>query len=507
MSLPVDLPFYFDVNKAVLSKMNKKLCAAFCEDPKIPETITLLRTKTGSLTIKYKDVLLHSVYNPEKEAERFVAAQSISAGTVVISYGLGLGYHISEILKKVGPSGKVFVLEPNLDILKTAFLLLDMRPFMDDPRCYILSGEDEESVALRFLSTINRELYNVSDEVKNILIHAPSFKCLPEGYHKLQNIFEMLLIDRRAPEIFEKINKTNIEKNLDAVITSPGFASLKGAYQKMPAFFINAGPSLDGVLPLVKKYHEKAVFFCSDTALQALIGAGICPDYILTVDPQEKSRDHFNGCFDCAARLIFTPTSAAGIIRDYTGEKVLLLQEGHSITRRFQDLLSAKGSTAAGSSVSCMGLDLLIQMKCDPIIFVGTDYSFPAGKMYSSHMSETKKWYGRCSRLYPLETIHYEAIRAEKIVTIQNKYGEDIPTYQNMLMYVRYIEALIEETPDVSFYTFRCCGADIKGTEDIVLTDELELLLSKKIDKARVLNKDPLDQELRKKILEQITTA
>lgn len=506
MNNQLNVPFHLEANKAVFSKMNKRLCAAFCSDPTIPETITLLRTRTGSLTIKYKDVLLHSVYNAEKEAARFVASQSISEGGIVIVYGLGLGYHISEILKKVGSAGKVFVLEPNLDILKTAFLLLDMRPFLNDPRCYVLSGEDEESVALRFLSTINKEMYDVSDEVKHILIHAPSFKCLPEGYTKLQEIFEMLLIDRRTPEIFEKVNQVNIKHNLDAVITSPGFTQMRGVYTKVPAFFINAGPSLDNAMPFLKKYYERGIFFCSDTALQALVDARVSPDYIVTVDPQAKSGDHFHGCFECGARLIFTPTSAPRIVREYAGEKVLVLQHEHSITRRFQDLLAAKGFTSAGSSVSCMGLDLLIQMGCDPIIFIGTDYSFPFGKMYSSHMSETKKWYARSSRLNPLETIHYRSITEEKIVTIQNAYGDDVPTYQNMLMYLRHIESLIEETPEVSFYTFRCSGAHIKGTEDILLSDELELLLPSRVDKTCPLRNDPPDEDLKNEILKRIAT-
>ena len=122
MKQPLEIPFFFDVNKKVLSKMNKKLCKILCDDPTIPDTISLVQTQKGSFTIKYQDVLLHSAYNAEKEAERFVRAQSIQEGNTVIVYGLGLGYHITEILKAVGPQGKVFVLEPNLDILKAAFL-------------------------------------------------------------------------------------------------------------------------------------------------------------------------------------------------------------------------------------------------------------------------------------------------------------------------------------------------------------------------------------------------
>jgi hypothetical protein len=504
-AMPQSIPFFLDANKKVLEKMNRILYDRFCLDPSMPETINLVRTKTGKLTIKYQNILLHSVYDPEEEARRFIEAQNIEKGNIVIVYGLGLAYHIQEILARIGQEGKIFVIEPNLDILKAAFLLVDMRPFLDDPRCYIISGVDEESVALRFSSAVNKELYNVGDEVKNIVIHAPSFKCLPDGYSNLANIFEMLLLERRAPEVFEKINYVNIKANLDAILESPGMRQFEGRFKGLPAFFVNAGPSLDAAIPFLKEYTDKAIFFCSDTALPALVQNAIIPDFVLTVDPQEKSKTHFKDCYACGARLIFTPTSAHTIVRNYNGQKSVVLQRNHSITRRFENVLSLKGFTEAGSSVSCMGLDLLLRMECSPIVFVGMDYSFPGGKMYSSYSYAINRWYSECWKLNPMETIHFNAIHGDKVITIKNKYGEDIPTYQNLLAYLKHIEALVQEHPDTEFYNFASHGAHIEGVEDLFLSEELALLMKQRINKDMHVEKESFDKEVKRVIMHALT--
>ena len=501
---PQHVPFFLDANKDILGRMNKKICDYFLEDPTIPDAVTLIRTKTDTITIKYKNVLLHSVYDPEKEARKFIAAQDIREGNVVVVYGLGLAYHIKEILRRIGPKGKVFVLEPNLDILKAAFLLVDMRPFCEDPRCYIISAADEESVALRFLSVVNKEIYDVSDELKNIVIHSPSFKCLPGGYEKLQNIFEMLLIERRVPQVFEEINQKNIRANLEHIITSPGIRQLQKTFAGRPALFVNAGPSLDGSLPAVKRYKDRAVVFCSDTAFPVLVSNDITPDFVLSVDPQDKSASHFEGFYQSDATLIFTPVSCPAILRRYRGKKVLVLQKDHSVTGKFQEGLAHKGFTNAGSSVSCIGLDILLLLDCDPVIFVGMDYSFPYGKMYSSQVSATRRWGAACSKLCPLETIHFKAISREKVIYIQNKFGEAVPTYQNMFTYLKHIEGLIEDTPHKQFYNFLSHGAHIEGTDEVFLEEELNAFMPHDIQKEIKVIPDEYDAHLERMILNTI---
>jgi len=288
------------------------------------------------------------------------------------------------------------------------------------------------------------------------------------------------------------------------VLESPGVETLKNRFKNTPALFVNAGPSLDCALPIIKEYADKGIIFCCDTALPALIDNDITPDFVITVDPQERSAEHFENYYDCAATLIFTPTSASEIVRRYTGRKFVVLQKGHSITGSFEKLLGHKGFTHAGGSVSCIGLDLLMNMGCNPLVFVGMDYSFPGGKLYSANIAETKKWVSQVNRLNPMESIHWHAIHGDKVITIKNKYGEDIPTYQTLYTYLRQIEQLIVEHTNVTFYNFLSHGAHIQGADDIFLAEELALLLPNTVNKQIEIKQETIDAALKEQILETL---
>ena len=67
-------------------------------------------------------VHLHSIYNPDKEAEGLVAAQieNLQNKNEVLILGLGFGYHVNAIIEKLtefhGEKFKVVVIEPNAQV-------------------------------------------------------------------------------------------------------------------------------------------------------------------------------------------------------------------------------------------------------------------------------------------------------------------------------------------------------------------------------------------------------
>ncbi|MBU1862882.1 MAG: hypothetical protein KKH94_04355, partial [Candidatus Omnitrophica bacterium] len=123
---PEKIPFYLHDNLAILSQQHPQLYQLLKGEPCISDNITIIKTKVGGVTIKYKDTVLHSLYDPEKEAIQFIKAQNIQRGNTVLMYGFGLGYHVQIVMQAVGEEGSVFVLEPNVEILKAAFSLMDL---------------------------------------------------------------------------------------------------------------------------------------------------------------------------------------------------------------------------------------------------------------------------------------------------------------------------------------------------------------------------------------------
>ena len=94
--------------------------------------IELQSSRNGLSIPVINGVYLHSVYNPQKEAEAFVEKNEniINRKNNLIILGLGFGYHIEQVAKKLNESGeyKIIVIEPNKELVN---LFEETRPFYD----------------------------------------------------------------------------------------------------------------------------------------------------------------------------------------------------------------------------------------------------------------------------------------------------------------------------------------------------------------------------------------
>lgn len=85
--------------------------------------IELKESRNGKTVPVVDGIYLHSIYNPEKEAQAFACnyEQSIKEKSRVLVLGLGFGYHVEEIAKlaeKIHGDYKIFVYEPNKAIIE-----------------------------------------------------------------------------------------------------------------------------------------------------------------------------------------------------------------------------------------------------------------------------------------------------------------------------------------------------------------------------------------------------
>lgn len=474
-------PDFYSINRMVLAAKNPTLAKRLDKSGSVSDDVSVEHTKTDSLTLRYKGVLLHSMYDPVREAARFVKKQDVSDGDDVLVLGFGMGYHVREILNSVGDKGKVFVVEPNADILQVAFSVADFSEVLADARFYLISGENQESLAMRFVSTLENQMNSRIEDMDRIIVHEASMKCFPRGFEKLASTFEMLVMERSAEDVFRDVNISNFERNLDAIVTSPGIETLRDKIQGLPVFFINAGPSLDCALPFLKKFRKKALFACSDTAFPALVDQGINPDLVFSVDPQAISARHFQGCSCCDSVLVFMPTSSPEVVSSFSGRRMVFLQKDHSLTGKMEDVLSDKGMVLSGGSVSCMGLDILLGAGCKRFFLVGMDYAFSGGKMYSQNVWVGKQWVPRVNRFRSLMNLHYEGLQGEDIVMVDGYGNKRIPTHKTLYSYRRQLEYLIEGSPDCLFYNFMSQGAVLPGTQYVSVNDNLDVLFDQEI--------------------------
>jgi len=90
------------------------------EQVDLAEDIVIGEAKNGEPTLSIGKISLHSGYNPSQEAERLAVKglESVNVDSVVIVFGLGMGFLANAVAEKL--SSPIFVIEPRLDVLKAA---------------------------------------------------------------------------------------------------------------------------------------------------------------------------------------------------------------------------------------------------------------------------------------------------------------------------------------------------------------------------------------------------
>lgn len=128
-------------------------------------------SKTGAPTLRVDGLQFHSRYNPEQEAGRLVDSVDLKAESPVLVIGVGLGYHVLELLRR---GHAVLVIEPDRDMLKLA---------VDGPMagtsCLLGAGPLPEAGA-------NADLDAFLSREPQLLVHPPTAQRHPEFVADLQ---------------------------------------------------------------------------------------------------------------------------------------------------------------------------------------------------------------------------------------------------------------------------------------------------------------------------------
>ncbi len=327
---------YFEKNNALLASrgfLNTELSSQLSPD------IEIKPTRQEEITIKLGKLLIHSAYDPVREAKQF--ADRLPRGKSVCLYGYGLGYHLPPLLEQMGADQILLVIELNPDLLSAAMILRDQQEVLQHKNFRLITGGNEKQVAHEIrqnLSVLNE------DSVANfeVIFHSPSFQVIPSRFPTLTNALEILLMERRFPAVLGDIENSNLVNNRDIIHSSEGINSLKDKFIDQPAILISAGPSLDGLHPYFDWLAQRTLVTCVDTTFPLLAQKNITPDFVFTLDPQENSFRYFAAHLKNPAPLIYTPTAQTRILHHYEGKKIVVFKDGHRLYQGEKDLAIEK---------------------------------------------------------------------------------------------------------------------------------------------------------------------
>ena len=271
--------------------------------------------------------------------------------------------------------------------------------------------------------------------------------------------------------------------NLDAIARWPSVAELGERLAGKPMFICAPGPSLARNLEALRAARGKAVVVAVSHALRPLRAAGIVPDLVLTVDPQDV-RYHFGpGDLDGVTAVINGVTVHPELFR-MDGPRCLTLASNGGLDGWLYRAIGATPTVVAGGgSVATTALSLGLRWKCDPIVMVGLDLSFPGGRYYVDTSVDgkcrpvvaadgTMKVAGWSDDFHKMKAAGGPAAARERVVELPGWHGDPVPSSFMFAMFHRwFVETAARVAGTVRLINATEGGAFIAGMEHRRLID------------------------------------
>lgn len=148
---------------------------------------------------------------------------------------------------------------------------------------------------------------------------------------------------------------------------------LQHAFGGQTVVILAGGPSLDEALPWVRLHREQFVVFAVSRISRQLLAAGIEPDFVFSVDPQEISFDISKEMFRFGERTVFICSyhASSKLLNQWQG---LMLYLGSRVP--WESPLNVANLSGAGPTVTNAALNVAYDLGFKRVILAGVDLCF-----------------------------------------------------------------------------------------------------------------------------------
>jgi len=302
-----------------------------------------------------------------------------------IYMGVGLGYHIQEIDKKL-ESYTTLIIEPELEIFRLSLFTTDYTVFDEANRTLFLNvGDDKQK----------------RDKIFSDFYHCHEYMNYNIKYYKL--IQNLEYIKEEAVEFF-RTNFSfafpytsvieNVKRTVSFIRNKDRFLDVneikkQDIFKDKEVLLISAGPSLDNYIELIKKYQDRFVVVSVDVILRKLEKHGIIPDIVFSIDPSPL----------CAGYLKtedpeYLKNSTIILLSQQHPEVMELLRERklNYYFSQFSRIVEDIGYLGSVPNVGTFTFQTIVHMGAKTLYLIGNDAAFnqETGSRYSEGSSYTK---------------------------------------------------------------------------------------------------------------------
>lgn len=348
---------------------------------------TVKISKTGiPVPVLQSGQALHSLYDPEKEAEKMFG---IPEGFVLFC-GLGAGIQIRQVLHK-NPAAVCALTEADYPSFRQLLSLIDFSDLFIHNRVHLLSPCTDARFSADLAAVYLPALHgNFTCRTLRTweLFFSECAAMLPD---RIQSALHTITDDFSVQVHFGKIWMRNIFCNLRTA------AAIQPCYPRTDtrkkALVLGAGPSLDSRLADILQNRQEYILFCCDTAFSVITAKGITPDFFIAIDPQHISCTHAFAAFAPSTVGIFDLCASEILVRRFysNGNPLIFTVGGHPLAQYaaqfspFPLLDTGSGTVAVSAYLAAAALGF------HTIECTGTDFAYTDGKAYArgTYLSKT----------------------------------------------------------------------------------------------------------------------
>ena len=461
-------------------------------------TLEVIETKSqkpsGKVIKNGKQILLHSAYDPIKEANTLIKEiENDEDLDLVFVFGIGAGYLVNAVRKLYIP---VAVIEPSIDFFNTLIDNFKLDTILENNKItFFIGGNDDEDIE-KFISL------TTTKKVKFFITRSYATLFAEEALHyqsKVLSIVDKKIININTISRFDKLWAYNIASNVVEIATHYGVNKFFNKYKNIPAVIVSAGPSLEKNIRKLKEMKNKAIIIAVDTAMKPLSSHGISPHFVITIDPQKKNSKYFRNIHFEDTVLIAESSVDHEAIESFKGAEYFI-DSIFPLAKYFMNPLGSRGDITMGGSVSTAAYDFAIRIGANPIIMVGLDLSFPNHQTHIKGSYHEENFFTEIGKLDSYDSRIYKVLVAGNLREEKNVYGESVFTDSRFDMYRNWYESQCANNKNVKFYNATEGGVIIKAMENITLQELID-----KFDDINIqIDKNDRNTEDKTKILESI---
>lgn len=440
------------------------------------DEVSVIDSKKGVPVIKVGDLTLHSIYDPYREAQRFVSGLEVDAHINIAVLGLGMGYHIEELIAASGNRDFILVIEKDIRVFRKFLEHRDLNDFYSklskSCKLYFAAGR----TPMELFRALQGMALTIFANGITVINHQASVK-LDMAYYtavssKVKDIFQWARVNTISQINASEDFAHNIFDNMPAYLTTPGIKRLFGLFEGFAGIVVAAGPSLIKNIRYLREAQGRALIIAVDTALKVLLRHGIEPDMVVSIDYTPHNERYFIGLPSNNAALVVDPEVYPGIVTRYTGPKFMISLPGKSLCDWLSANVEDKGSMEKGLSVAHTAFLLARKLGLSPVGFVGQDLSFP-GKM--THV--------RGSAMVRKSSVN----AGQKDTTlVTDIFGGKVITSTSMNVFLRHFEELIDQyKPDC--YDLTEGGALLTGAKPMPLKEFILTKTNRTFDTKQII--------------------